>query len=282
MATSTTAIDLSQLPAPTVVEALDYETIRAALIADTQTLLPTWDATVESDPAVKVLEVAAYRELLIRQQFNERALQCLLAYATGTNLDHLGALLGVSRLTDELGATFKARIQLAPDAFSVAGPESAYEYHARSADSTIADASVISPSPGVVLVSLLSASGDGAATPEQIANVEAALSGARPLTDQVIVQSAEIVPYAITAALTLFDGPDGDVVLANAQSAADAYVTAARLIGRDINRASIFAAIGVAGVSNIALSSPAADMPMDATQCGHCTALTLTVAGRGE
>lgn len=282
MATSTSAIDLSQLPAPTVVEALDYETIRAALIADTQTLLPTWDATVESDPAVKVLEVAAYRELLIRQQFNERALQCLLAYATGSNLDHLGALLGVSRLTGELDATYKARIQLAPDAFSVAGPESAYEYHARSADSTIADASVTSPSPGVVLVSLLSASGDGTATPEQIAHVEAALSGARPLTDQVIVQSATIVPYTITAALTLFDGPDGDVVLANAQSATDAYVANARLIGRDINRASIFAAIGVAGVSNVALTSPAADMPMDATHCGHCTTLTLTVAGRGE
>jgi phage-related baseplate assembly protein len=47
-------------------------------------------------------------------------------------------------------------------------------------------------------------------------------------------------------------------VLANAQAAADAYVANARLIGRDINRASIFAAIGVAGVSNVALSSPAA------------------------
>jgi phage-related baseplate assembly protein len=54
------------------------------------------------------------------------------------------------------------------------------------------------------------------------------------------------------------------------------------LIGRDINRASIFAAIGVAGVSNVALSSPAADMPMDDTHCGHCLAINLTVAGRGE
>jgi phage-related baseplate assembly protein len=48
--------------------------------------LPTWDATVESDPAVKVLEVAAHRELLIRQQFNERAKQCLLAYAEAATL----------------------------------------------------------------------------------------------------------------------------------------------------------------------------------------------------
>lgn len=282
MSTSTSVIDLSQLPAPTVVEALDYEAIRAELIADVQADLPTWDATVESDPAVKVLEVAAYRVLLIRQQFNERARQCLLAYATGTNLDHLGALLGVARLADELDASFKARIQLAPDAFSVAGPESAYEYHALSADSTIADASVTSPSPGTVLVSLLSKEGDGTATADQIAHVEAALAGARPLTDQVIVQSATIAPYTITAALTLFDGPDGDVVLSNALAGAQAYVAAARRIGRDINRANIFAAIAVAGVSNVALTSPAADMAMDDTHCGHCLAINLTVAGRGE
>lgn len=282
MATSTSVIDLSQLPAPTVVESLDYEAIRAALIAKVQEDLPTWDATVESDPAVKVLEVAAYRELLIRQQFNDRALQCLLAYATGTNLEHLGALLGVTKLTDETDTSLRYRIQLAPDAFSVAGPESAYEYHALSADSTIADASVTSPSPGVVLVSLLSKTGDGTASPQQIANAEAALAGARPLTDQVIVQSATIVPYQITAALTLFDGPDGDVVAANALAGAESYVAAARRIGRDINRASIFAAIGVAGVSNVALASPAADSPMDGTQCGHCTAINLTVAGRGE
>ncbi|NKJ02810.1 baseplate J/gp47 family protein [Novosphingobium sp. SG707] len=282
MATSTSVIDLSQLPAPTVVEALDYETIRAELIADVQEMLPTWDATVESDPAVKVLEVAAYRELLIRQQFNDRAKQCLLAYAKDSNLDHLGALLGVARLPGELDEPYRYRIQLAPDAFSVAGPESAYEYHALSADSTIADAKVTSPSPGVVLVSILSKTGDGTASADQIANVEAALAGARPLTDQVIVRSATIVPYTITAAITLFDGPDGDVVIAAALAGAQSFVAAARRIGRDINRASIFAAIGVAGVSNVALSSPAADMPMDDTHCGHCLAINLTVAGRGE
>ncbi|NOW46711.1 phage-related baseplate assembly protein [Novosphingobium sp. SG751A] len=282
MATSTSVIDLSQLPAPTVVEALDYEAIRASWVAHMQELLPTWDATVESDPAVKVLEVGAYREMLKEQQFNERALQCLLAYAKDSNLDHLGALLGVARLTGEDDTAFLYRIQLAPSAFSVAGPESAYEYLALSADSTLADASVTSPSPGVVLVSLLSKTGDGTASASQIANVEAALAGARPLTDQVIVQSAQIIPYTITGSLTLFDGPDGDVVVATSQAATQAYAAAARKIGRDINRANIFAAIAVAGVSNVALESPLADMPMDKTQCGHCVAIDLTVAGRGE
>ncbi|NBC35549.1 baseplate assembly protein [Novosphingobium sp. FSY-8] len=282
MADTTTAIDLSQLPAPTVVETLDYATIRAAMIARVQETLPSWDATVVSDPAVKVLEVAAYRELLIRQTFNERAKQVMLAYATDSNLDHLGALLGVARLEDESDDDLRARIQLAPDSFSVAGPATAYKYHALSADSTLADASVTSPTPGVVLVCLLSASGDGTATEDQIANVTAALDGVRPLTDQVIVQSATIVPYAITADLTLFDGPDASVVLASAQANATAFVTSARRMGRSINRANVFAAITVAGVSNAALTGPAADIAMGATECGHCTGITITVAGRGE
>jgi phage-related baseplate assembly protein len=71
MADSTTAIDLSRLPAQ-VVEQLSYEAIRAAIVDQLVAELPAFDATVTSDPAVKVLEVVAYREMLIRQQFNER------------------------------------------------------------------------------------------------------------------------------------------------------------------------------------------------------------------
>jgi hypothetical protein len=84
--------------------------------------LPSFDATVASDPAVKVLEVFAYREMLIRQTFNERARQVMLAYASDSNLDQLGALLDVARLSGEADDAYRARIQLAPEAFSVAGP----------------------------------------------------------------------------------------------------------------------------------------------------------------
>jgi hypothetical protein len=82
MADSTTAIDLSRLAPPTVVEQLSYEDIRAAIVARLLADAARFDATVTSDPAVKVLEVVAYREMLIRQQFNERARQVMLAYAT--------------------------------------------------------------------------------------------------------------------------------------------------------------------------------------------------------
>lgn len=57
MASSTdsfTGVDLSRLPAPDVIEALDFETLRAAWIADFQAKFPAFDATVESDPVVKL------------------------------------------------------------------------------------------------------------------------------------------------------------------------------------------------------------------------------------
>ena len=101
-------IDLSKLPAPKIIEELSFETILAAMRADLEGRLPGWTAAVlESDPANKILEVAAYRELLLRQRINEAIRACLLAFAQGSDLDHLSAFYAVSRL-EGARATFTA------------------------------------------------------------------------------------------------------------------------------------------------------------------------------
>ena len=319
MADGTTAIDLSQLPAPTVVEQLSYEDIRAAAVAKMIEDLPTFDATVTSDPAVKVLEVYAYRELLLRQQFNERARQVMLAYAKGSNLDQLGALLNVARLPGEQDDPYKARIQLAPEAFSVAGPASAYRYYALSAANTLADASVTSPRPdnlralmlgvladhgadaglvaavtaaldgaiwpGTVVVSLLSALGDGSASDDEIEAVELAVSAdedVRPLTDWPQVRSAEIIDYEVDIDLVLFSGPDETIVLAAAQEGVEAYKAASRKLGRSITRAGLYAAAVVAGVQNALINKPPADVAIAKTQCANCVGTAVRIAGRVE
>ncbi|PJN94872.1 baseplate assembly protein, partial [Amaricoccus sp. HAR-UPW-R2A-40] len=93
------AIDLSRLPPPDVVERLDFETIlgamKADLIARAPDLAPA--LALESEPAVKILEVAAYRELLLRARINDAARAVMIATATGADLDHLAALFGVAR-----------------------------------------------------------------------------------------------------------------------------------------------------------------------------------------
>lgn len=155
---------------------------------------------------------------------------------------------------------------LAPEGFSVAGPEGAYIFHALSADPDILDASATSPEPSHVLVSILSRSGNGQASAQLVAKVSAYLTAEerRPLTDFVTVQSAQIVNYAIEATLTTFSGPDGSVVLAAARKSLDAYIAASHRMGRDITRSGIFAALHVEGVQNVAL--PPASIVISSTQ----------------
>ena len=299
MAGSFTAVDLSQLAAPDVVETLDYEVILAAMVADLQSRDPAFTALVESDPAYKILEVAAYRETIIRQRVNDGAKAVMLAYAGGADLDQIAANYNVERLVLEEGdpdaippvaptlesdTDLRRRVQLSFEGFSTAGPVGAYVFHALGADPDVLDVSVASPAPGDVVVSVLSRQGDGTASAELIAAVDAVLSSdtVRPLTDNVTVQSATIVNYSVTAVLTVLPGPDGSVVLAQAQSALDAYIAETRRLGRDVTRSGLFAALHQPGVQNVTLTAPAADVVIADDEASFCTGTNVTVGGVGE
>lgn len=292
-----TAVDLSRLPAPAVVEQLSYEAILQEMLTRLQVLLPDFTATVESDPVMKILEIAAYREHLLRQRVNEAARAVMPAYAIGSDLDNLAALFGITRLvidpgdpehgvaaTLESDTDFRRRLVLAPEGYSVAGPEGAYISHALAADPDVLDASATSDDPGEVIVTILSRVGDGTASADLLEAVDAVVSAehVRPLTDQVIVQAAEIVEYAIEAEVTTFAGPDGTVVLAEAQARLDAYVASSHRLGRDVTRSGIFAALHAEGVQNVVLTSPAADIVLDRTQASWCTGIDVIHAGIGE
>ncbi len=200
-----TAIDLSKLPAPKVIEELSYETIFQDILSDFLEKNPSYSTLLESDPAMILLEVCAYRELLLRNRINEAAKATMLAYATGSDLEHLAASLGVQKLIGETDDQLRQRVQLAPEAFTNAGSVGAYTFHALSASSDIKSVSVKSPDPGEVLVTILSKTGNGTASEELIDAVLEKLSeeDVRPLTDQVSVQTAEIVNYSVEAVITV-------------------------------------------------------------------------------
>ncbi|HET9510000.1 MAG TPA: baseplate J/gp47 family protein [Sphingomonas sp.] len=294
MAVLSTTVDLSRLPAPVFVPQLAYDAIVAQMVADVQAVLPSFDATVDSDPAVKVLQVAAYREMLLRRQHQEAAEQNLVAYATGARLDHLGALVGVTRLTvtpadPATGAAavlegddaFRQRIVLAPEGFSCAGPELAYVAHAKAASGDVLDASATSPAPGQVRVSILSRIGNGAAAPGLIAAVDAIVTdrAIRPLGDQVVTASADIVNFAVAAQLVTFAGPDIEIVLNAARAALAAYLADNRRLGRTITRSGLIAALSVAGVHRVDLTAPLADVACDATQAAWCIGVAVAHGG---
>ena len=57
-------VDLSVLPAPQVLEDLDFEQVfQDDLAAFRLHMGDNWDALLESDPVTKLLEVGAYRKL---------------------------------------------------------------------------------------------------------------------------------------------------------------------------------------------------------------------------
>ncbi|AKC78755.1 baseplate assembly protein [Xanthomonas arboricola] len=294
---SFTAVDLSKLQAPDLIDALDFETIFTQAIAQFRKLLPEFSALTEADPIYKLLQLFAARELLIRQRANDKAQQTMLAFATGTNLDHLGALFGVARLvldpgqpengtppTYESDVDFRRRIQLAPEGFSVAGPEGAYIYHALSAAADVMDASATSPAPGQVLVTVQSRTGDGTAPQALLDQVASILTNddVRPLTDSVTVQSAQIVPYAIRGRVYTYAGPDSAVVMREALRSLRAYLDEAHRIGRDVPESAIKAKLFADGVQRIELDSPAADIRISRTQAAYCTAIDIVHAGIDE
>lgn len=299
-------IDISQLPAPDVIEIIDYEQIfterKAALLAALPDDMREPVARVlqlESEPLTKLLQENAYREMLLRQRVNEAARACMVAYAYSADLDQLGANNNTPRLiirpadnsvipplpaVYESDADFRMRIPQAFEGMSVAGPVGAYVFHARSADGRVADASAISPEPACVTVSVLSREGDGTTPPELLAVVDKALNDedVRPVADRVSVQSVEIVDYAIDATLYLFPTPESEPIEAAARERIARYVKEQHRIGRDIRLSAIYAALHVEGVQRVELKSPAKDIVISETQASFCTDVAVAVGGSDE
>ncbi|KWD57236.1 baseplate assembly protein [Burkholderia cepacia] len=295
----TTPIDLSQLPAPDIVEELDYETILAEKKARLVSLYPKEQQAeiaaaleLESEPMVKLLQEAAYEKMLLLALMNEKARGILLAYAKRTTLEHIGALFDVDRLQISPGNpdegidpvyedddSLRERIQLAPRGFSVAGPTDAYVFHARAADGRVKAATAYSPSPCVMIVTVLSREGDGTASQELLDIVKKTLEKKRPQADEVIVQSAKIVPYAIRATLRFFDGPDRAVALAEAQKRTQQFAESMHRPGSEITKDGLYASMRVAGVQKVLLDTPAEGVPIAIDQAPYCTGIELKDGG---
>jgi len=161
---------------------------------------------------------------------------------------------------------YRRRVQLAPEGLTTAGSDGAYIFNALTAGnvprdirvsspqagqvtitydfnpddvtSHIKDASVYSPAPVEVVVTVLGHEGQGIVSDEVLEAVTHHLSGryVRPLTDQVFVQKAEILPFEVLATLTISNGPDTAVVLAEAEKRCWEYVQSQHVLGGHITQ----------------------------------------------
>ena len=149
-------LNLSSLPDPAIIETLSFQSIFNDLKDDFSTRFSEYTALVESDPAIKLLEVAAQREVILRQRVNDAFKATLLAFAAGADLDQLAAFYGLTRLTDETDATLRERTINRIQGSSTAGGAAWYRYQALTANNGVRDARVTSPAAGEVQVALLS------------------------------------------------------------------------------------------------------------------------------
>ena len=153
-------IDLATLPAPDVVEALNYETILATSKTDLANLLrpylPAVDdvLALESEPLTKLLEAFSKREVVFRARVNDAARAHLLDFAKGSDLDHIAALVGVTRIEAEPDSRLRTRVQLRTAALASQGTREYYEFHAMTASLNVRAAMATSPLAGKVLLQL--------------------------------------------------------------------------------------------------------------------------------
>lgn len=286
-----TAIPLSGLTPPEIIETLDYEALVQAMRDDLVARFPPILGVIdlESEPARKLIEVFAYREMLLRARINDAARAVMLASAYGANLDHLAALFATQRMQieDATGTMvaedddrLRRRVQLAPEAFSVAGPEGAYVYHALSAAAWARDATAIMAAPGRVRVTLLRAGADPTPSPGEREAIRLSLiaDDVRPLTDMVEVLAPQVQRVSIDATLTLYPGPDGNVVRARALEAITEWLEANRMLGMNLRRSALFAKLHQEGVHSVDLTAPVQDLVLGPTEVYAIEAINVRVA----
>ncbi|NYA25010.1 baseplate J/gp47 family protein [Haemophilus haemolyticus] len=294
-------VDLSKLDAPKVLEDLDFESLLVDRKTEFIALFPQdertfWQArlSLESEPITKLLQEVVYLQLIERNRINNAAKATMLAYASGSDLDVIAANYNVKRqviqeannnvtpkipeiLEDD--TSLRLRTQLAFEGLSVAGPRSAYIFHALSAHPDVADVSVVSPQPANVTVTILSRNGQGEADENLLNVVRAKLNDddIRPIGDRVIVQSAVIQSYEIRAKLHLYRGPEYEPIKAAALKKLTAYTKEKHRLGRDISLSGIYAALHLEGVQRVELISPTADIVLPSSKSAYCTAINLEI-----
>ncbi|QVI72234.1 baseplate assembly protein [Pseudomonas syringae] len=287
------AVDLSALPAPQVLEPLDVETTyEEALGIFRDWMGNNWNAALESDPVTKLIELGAYNKLGNRARVNDGCKALLLAYARKSDLDQLAFNVNLKRLViqaedqttfpptaevKEEDDALRERIQLVYEGLTTAGPRNSYILHARNSSGLVADATAESPSPSTVVVTVLALSETGIASQSLLDEVRDYLSdeNIRPLGDRLIVQSAEILPYTINAVVHMVGtGSENETILAQCEARLKAWINPRRRLGVEVARSAIDAQLHIAGVRRVDLADWLDILPSK-SQAAYCKGFTL-------
>jgi phage-related baseplate assembly protein len=249
---------------PNVIEKLSYEEIFSRMKEELIHRDASFTALVESDPAIKIMEVAAWRELLLRQRINEAAKANLLKFAEGTDLDHLAEFYGVERKSEKDDEAFRKRIKAKIVGWSTGGSREHYRYYALSADTRVKDALVESLVPGKVQISILSTE---LSTPSEklleIVRRQLNREDVRILTDTIEVISCNIIPINIHSKISMSPVVSQEEIKKQFSKKFEAN----KRLGWNVTKSWIIANLFVEGVENIELIEPQEDIVIKGNEC---------------
>lgn len=281
-----TTIDLSRLPAPAILETLDYEVMQAGFLARFKArweiertidpTLPLWDVdALETDPVVITSQAWTYLRLLDRSRVNDALLAVLAPKATGADLDNVVARIGVERLVVVPATTTAAAVMESDErllaryllAFArpAAGSAERYVFEAMTAWPTLHHASVVGRAVhgrrgDVDLV--VAGPGGRDATDAEMALVRAACgsTSVKPEATALNVLRATRRLYTAAGRIVVPTGPDAETVRAEAAARVTTAATDRLRIGAEVPVMLLAGAAYGASVTRVDLVSPSADL----------------------
>lgn len=219
------------------------------------------------------------------------------AGAITTLVDPIPYISSVTNITISEGGAdtesddaFRERIREAPESFSCAGAEGAYEFFTKKASALISSVKVVSPKPGDVVVYPGLVSGEIAGE-EIIKLVEATLTDkkVRPLTDNVSVKAPIAKNYSIDIQYYIDSDNSyyADTIKSRVDAAVKDYTTwQSGKVGRDIIPSELIRRVMEAGAKRVSVTSPVFTVVKDGkkedgyqVELAQCTGKTITYGG---
>ena len=271
-------MNLSDLETPQIIEELSLSEILDQMRNKLIETAPEFTAYLESDPLIKLMEVAAYRELLLRQRVNQAAKANLLAFATGSDLDNLAAFYRIERAANETDDELRIRTQAKIVGWSSAGSRDAYKFHALNSDPRVKEANADSPEPGLVRISILSKENNGVVSDDLLEAVNNYMQrdDVRVLTDTVQVIPCNLIDIDVRAKITLMSSTPIEFLSTIKSSFRNAFNKIAGL-GVSISRNWIISNLFLDGVKDVQLLSPISDIEVSDAECARLLDVELSI-----
>ena len=176
----------------------------------------------------------------------------------------------------------KERVYIAPSKYSVAGPEDAYKYWAKTYNSSISDVLVKSDNPVEVVIEFIMENGE-LPTEGIIRGLQIYLEDEqiRPLTDKVIDKAPDTVDYKLDVKyyINTSDLKRADTIKTNVAAAVEKYIIWQRnKIGRDINPSQLIQMMVSAGAKRVEVKLPVFQV-IGATNVAKLVSQSVTYGG---